>query len=476
MSAMGCFRRHRVAGLFLGASLAPALIGVAGASVSRHSAPSSASSGVISAHLAKTSFRSAQAGNVKLVYRFSRPARRFSYLLGFKASSGWLTIRRSTQKGSFEGSHTVTVKKLFSGKPVKAGRYRLKLTADTSSKLLAFTVCVSPTIRLTSVPAYGSSRDLRGSVSCAAPASHKVAVYIYVSGWWTKPSFASPLTSIRPDGSWTADITTGGSDQLATRIAAFLLPNGYRPPVLSGGPALPAALSEHALASVTVNRKAKLRTIHFSGYSWYVKTSKTLTGPGPNYFSGDPKDVWVDSLGRLHLRIVKRSGRWYCSEVYSARTFGYGSYTFALASRVDRLDRNAVAGLFTWDEAAPEFAYREIDIEFSRWGEEAAPNAQFVVQPWQHAGNRHRFDLALTGTFSTHSFDWSAGSIRFSSQQGHAPALGDTIESWSYTGADIPPPGAGQARINLWLSGGAPPSNGRGLELVVESFKFAPGA
>jgi len=51
---------------------------------------------------------------------------------------------------------------------------------------------------------------------------------------------------------------------------------------------------------------------------------------------------------------------------------------------------------------------------------------------------------------------------------------GAPIESWTYTGADTPPPGRAQTRINLWLFRGAPPSDGREVEVVVARFGFTP--
>jgi hypothetical protein len=351
----------------------------------------------------------------------------------------------------------------------------MTLTTTLWLPLVTKNWCPSP-IQFTYVPPYGGTGNLQGRVDCFRPANYKVAVYIFVSGWWTKPYWASPLTSIRADGSWTCDITTGGTDRLATKIIAFLVPNGYNPPLMSGGPTLPTELFENSVAHVEVDRDPIFKTIEFSGYTWKIKASETPVGPGPNYFSDRAEDVWVDQNGQLHLNVVYRNGQWYSTEVFTAAPLGYGVYTFTLASRVDQLDKNVVLGLFTWDDTAPQYNYREIDIEFSRWGEEAGDNAQFVVQPWDHAGNRHRFNMVLQGNYSTHSFDWSADSIMFSSFQGHAslPAPGDEIESWLYTGADIPPAGAGNARINLWLLNGNPPSDGQGVEMIVESFRFAP--
>ncbi|MCW5851908.1 MAG: hypothetical protein KIT87_17680, partial [Anaerolineae bacterium] len=112
-----------------------------------------------------------------------------------------------------------------------------------------------PKLYFTYVPPYGSFEDLWGGVDCVQPANYKVAVYILVNGgWWTKPTFAEPLTPIRADGTWTADITTGGNDQNATRIAAFLVPNGYTPPPMNGGPDLPIVLYQTAVDYIDLPR------------------------------------------------------------------------------------------------------------------------------------------------------------------------------------------------------------------------------
>lgn len=108
--------------------------GLAGAAAGR------ASAARISAHLTRTSLSSARAGSVNLVYEFSEPSGSFSYLLSFKNGSTWQTIARLKKKGFFEGSNSMTVKKIFAGKTVEVGSYRLKLSADGGSKLLSFKV------------------------------------------------------------------------------------------------------------------------------------------------------------------------------------------------------------------------------------------------------------------------------------------------------------------------------------------------
>ncbi len=112
-----------------------------------------------------------------------------------------------------------------------------------------------PVIEFTYLPPYGSFDDLRGQVWHVNPLDYRVAVYINVAGsWWTKPYQNQPLTPIRVDGSWVCDITTGGRDQEATEIAAFLVPKGYDPPVVLGEPFLPRELEERAIAWIETTR------------------------------------------------------------------------------------------------------------------------------------------------------------------------------------------------------------------------------
>jgi exo-beta-1,3-glucanase (GH17 family) len=113
----------------------------------------------------------------------------------------------------------------------------------------------APIIEITYGPVYGGTGTLRGRVSHVRPADYKLAVYIKVGvGWWTKPTFAVPLTSIRGDGTWSTAIHTGGSDETATRIAVFLVPTGTEPPAVGGAATLPNELNSMAVAVAEVLR------------------------------------------------------------------------------------------------------------------------------------------------------------------------------------------------------------------------------
>lgn len=56
-------------------------------------------------------------------------------------------------------------------------------------------------------------------------------------------------------GFWKTDITTGGTDPSAPRIAAFLIPKGFSQPRLRGALEFPASLENRAKASVLRHRK-----------------------------------------------------------------------------------------------------------------------------------------------------------------------------------------------------------------------------
>jgi hypothetical protein len=136
---------------------------------------------------------------------------------------------------------------------------------------------------------------------------------------------------------------------------------------------------------------------------------------------------------------------------------------------LDGLDRNAVLGLFTWNDD-PADNHRELDVEFSRWGNAADPtNGQFVVQPYSTNGNLLRITQPSGVTSSTQSFTWGVSSVAFASSAA-------TPSSWTYTGPDVPQPGGENARMNLWLSRGAAPSNGATVEVVITDFTFTPGS
>ncbi|HWQ48165.1 MAG TPA: hypothetical protein VN414_04305 [Methanosarcina sp.] len=113
---------------------------------------------------------------------------------------------------------------------------------------------VKPKITITHVPPYGVSGSASGIVKGVKPSNYKVAVYIYVGGWWNKPYWNSPLTKIKNNGTWSCNINTGGNDIYATRVAAFLVPAKYVPPKMAGEKSLPSKLYKNSVAYSIVKR------------------------------------------------------------------------------------------------------------------------------------------------------------------------------------------------------------------------------
>lgn len=350
----------------------------------------------------------------------------------------------------------------------------------------------NPIVFFTHVPALGSVDDLRGLVQHVTPEDYRVAVYIFVEnagrqdptglfgsavsgGWWNKPTWDTPSTEIACDGNWTADITTGGNDDFARKIAAFLVPSSYTPPLLSGDAELPQELLDSSVSHVAMERTiaGNARLLYFAGYEWRVKASDGPVGPGPNVFSDSIDNVWVDTDGRLHLKIKRQGNTYHCAEIILTKSLGYGTYIFNVASPVSDFDPNVILGLFLWSDD-PAYHYREMDIEFSRWGDPQNLGGQFVIQPWDTAGNLERFAVP-PGSTSSHGFTWMPDAVDFASVCGldyWTTGPNQLIHSWSYTGADIPPPGDESVRMNLWLMWGYAPIDGEEVEVVVSDFHF----
>ena len=189
--------------------------------------------------------------------------------------------------------------------------------------------------------------------------------------------------------------------------------------------------------------------VNFSHYKWTVKSSSDASDtihPGPNLWSDRKSDVWVDDEGRLHLKIVKRNGKWYCTEVTCDKIFGYGTYVFYLDSEIEdsNLDPNVVLGFFTWDDNTCDTnASSEIDIELTTYGGRRKNILNYSVQPCIVTGGRpisechkrHKvFPMELHGRYSTHAFVWNPLHVQFYSYHGHGYPTPNPIvkDGWDY--------------------------------------------
>lgn len=228
-------------------------------------------------------------------------------------------------------------------------------------------------------------------------------------------------------------------------------------------------------------RTTFLESFWWCGREWEIKTSGAeRVGPGPNLFSAHEDNVWVDDQQRLHLRITRVRRDYYCAEVKTVLPLEHGTYRWLLESPVDDLDPNVVLGLFTWSDSS-EYANGEVDIEFSRWGDPKAPNAQYVVQPYYWPGHVMEFFLPPGLGSTLHSFTWAPTTVNFESVELDSDGV-TLLNAWNFVGQAGNPyfvvpqhTGTEHARMNLWLFQGQNPASKRSrLEVIIGGFLWEP--
>lgn len=312
----------------------------------------------------------------------------------------------------------------------------------------------TPTIEITNTGTY----NISGKINNVTMSNVKVVLWAKTNQWYIQPFIASPFTKINNDGSW-ASYTHPW-----TRIVALLVNNSYVPgDIRQDHP----ALQNGVIAWDEKPEPSPDKKLSFSGYSWFIKDG-TQMGPGPNYFSDSSSCVFLDNLGRLHLKTALLDGNWNCGEVYLEQALGYGLYTYQIEGRVDNFDINSVFSGFIY-----ESLQRELDIEFSKVL--AMPNnMQFVIQPYTVPGNIQTF-MVGNQTTSTHQIFWYPDSVIFRSWYGLSlqPQAADIINEWTYKGPHVPPAeGNERMRFNLWLFEGKAPKSNTADEAIIKNFTF----
>jgi len=217
--------------------------------------------------------------------------------------------------------------------------------------------------------------------------------------------------------------------------------------------------------------------LSFSNYTWNVKSGSAT--PGPN--SWNPNNAYVDSNGRLHLRITFDSitKKWDCAEVWTTDTLGFGTYEWYLEGPIDQLDKNIVLGLFNYP-ASPKVpdATNEIDIEFAKWGIETNKAGNFTVWPATllngFTNQTYPFKVSHIYPKTSHRFIWSASSVIFQSYKGWNMEIDSLIARRSFKSKNpklFIPHTAEPVHLNLWLFKGMPPSNNKPVEIIIDKFQ-----
>jgi hypothetical protein len=324
-----------------------------------------------------------------------------------------------------------------------------------------------PSIRFTKIPPADKGGPdtldvIEGRVAGARP-GQRIVLFSKSGVWWVQPEAKQPFTEIRADSTWTSPT------HLGTEYAALIVDAGYRPPLSTE--TLPT--EGGGIVAVTIvpgdtSVRAAHHTLQFSGYEWIARAAPSDRGGTNDY---DPANAWTDERGAMHLRIGGEAPRWTCAEVRLTRRLGYGSYRFVVRD-VSYLEPAAVLTLFTWDGPATNENHREMDLEISRWGNPAATNAQYVVQPYYVGANVWPF-VAPPGVL-THSLRWEPGRLTARTFRGEAPEKAATLVTEHTFSSGVPAPGNEAVRMNLYVFRRSVNGLQHGAEVVIEKFEYLP--
>jgi hypothetical protein len=83
--------------------------------------------------------------------------------------------------------------------------------------------------------------------------------------------------------------------------------------------------------------------------------------------------------------------------------------------------------------------------------------------------------MSLSGTYTTHRFDWWSSGVSFASFHGFRnDDAGTPIATWDFSPGDtanLVPHAAEPTHLNLWLFQGQPPENDAGVEIILHDFQ-----
>lgn len=242
-------------------------------------------------------------------------------------------------------------------------------------------------------------------------------------------------------------------------------------------------------------------SLFFSGYYFNYKNADNPVGPGPNRFAGNAESAYVDSLGRLHLKILKKNNFWYSSEIISVKEFKYGTYTFTCETDIRNFDQKVVFGFFTWDDYSFQTqGNSEIDIEFAKWDVANDSNlVTYSAQPvWFSTPGPYKertFKPAIPTKYisktATYMMRWTSDSIAWESYEGETYPGANKVSKWGFNKNNIPrskiensltsnpivvpqPSDSTNLRFNFWLLNGVAPVNGQNHEIIIKNFTYKP--
>jgi hypothetical protein len=327
-----------------------------------------------------------------------------------------------------------------------------------------------PTIQFTKIPpAAQGGRERVDTIAGRVTGSHpgqQIVIYARSGPWWVQPWPDKPFIPIQADSTW------GTSTHLGFEYAAMLVEPGYHPPATmdiaptQGGSVVTVSIVKGSGEP----QLAPVKPLRWSGYDWDVRTISADRGGLNNLYGAD--NAWTDASGALHMRITKKGDRWSCAELEMTHSLGYGTYIITVRDTT-QLEPAAVLSLNTFDDWGGDQHYRELDIEFGRWGEAASKNdAQYGIQPFYVPGNVAPFVLPK-GTF-THSMHWESGRASFKTVRGSSMQPGARVAAEHVFTSGVPSPGQEKFQLLFYVVASEKSPLQHENEVVVEKFEYLP--
>src|SRR5579859_419906 len=328
---------------------------------------------------------------------------------------------------------------------------------------------VSPTIEFTKIPpAAQGGRErvdtIAGRVRNGRP-GQKIVIYAHSGQWWVQPWPEHPFIPIKADSTWSTETHLGFD------YAALLVEPDYHP--LPEIDVIPTQGGSVALVTIVKGsgtpQFAPTGALKFSGYDWAVRTIESDKGGISNLY--DPKNVWTDDTGALHMQITRKLGKWSCAEIFLNRNLGYGTYSVTVRD-TSHLEPAAVFSMFTFDDSDSEQHFREMDVEVG--GRDAAHknNARYAMQPLYIPGNL--FSFAAPAGRLKFVMVWESGRATFKTVRGRSADAGGQLVSEHEFTSGVPVPGKAVPRLIFYVVASDKNPMQKPSEVVVEKFEYLP--
>ena len=306
---------------------------------------------------------------------------------------------------------------------------------------------------------------ISGRVTGARP-GQQIVVYARSGPWWVQPWPDKALIPINPDSTWSTPT------HLGFEYAALLVGPGFQPAATLD--VVPAAGGPIILVETTKGtgppQDAPTKPLAFSGFDWVVRTISSDRGGLNNLYSGD--NAWTDAHGALHLRIIKKGDKWSCAEIKLTRSLGYGTYIIVTRDTA-QLEPSAVFSMTTFDDWGGAAHYREMDVEWSRWGDASSKNnTQFAIQPFYVPGNVAPF-VAPSGTL-TSSLHWESGKATFKMVRGSSLHAGAPVVAEHVFTSGIPTAATEVFQMLFYVVASDQNPLRHKNEVVIEKFEYLP--